>query len=549
MHSLRLFYHTLRHLRVGQIVRRVHRAVRWRSAPDLSPAPSCRTLTGTWSTPGRRPPSLAPGWCFRFLNQERKIVERDDWNRKEWSALWLYNLHYFDDLNAEGALGRADVHQAWLERWVRENPPARGAGWDPYPVSLRSVNWVKWMLAGNLPPAGVVQSLAVQLRHLHRNVEWHVLGNHLISNAKALVFGGVFFEGPEAARWLRTGLSILEREIPEQILPDGGHFERSPMYHSLILEDLLDLVQLSSLWKIPSAVEWRDRVVDMLEWLGIMTHPDGEIVLFNDAAFGIALPPAVLTAYAKTLGFDTRVIPAAPLAVLPHTGYVRSSLGPAVLVADVAPIGPRYQPGHGHADALSFELSVRGNRLIVDTGTFCYGADPVVRASDRSTHAHNTVMVDGVNSSEVWSSFRVGRRAEITHFRQGKNGDEVWVGAAHTGYCRLRRVGLVRRDWIMSPSSLSIRDSVDGAGHHSVEVPFHFHPSVRLRHEAKGRISIILGESDERVGVLTVGNGLSPTIEDFWWHPEFGVAIRGSAVRCRWEGCLPYKFEMTFVWR
>src|SRR5690606_37317091 len=91
-----------------------------------------------------------------------------------------------------------------------------------------------------------VHSLAVQVRWLRRCLEIHLLGNHLIANAKALVFAGLYFSGPEAHRWLATGLRILEREIAEQILPDGGQFERSTMYHALAYEDMLDLVNATT---------------------------------------------------------------------------------------------------------------------------------------------------------------------------------------------------------------------------------------------------------------------------------------------------------------
>src|SRR5205085_8722772 len=129
--------------------------------------------------------------------------------------------------------------------WIDENPPAVGVGWEPYPTSLRIVNWIKWALAGNRMNDKAIASLAVQVRFLSQNLEQHLLGNHLLANAKALVFAGLFFEGDEAVSWLRTGLRLLAREIPEQVLPDGGHFERSPMYHSAILEDMLDLCNVT----------------------------------------------------------------------------------------------------------------------------------------------------------------------------------------------------------------------------------------------------------------------------------------------------------------
>ena len=113
---------------------------------------------------------------------------------------------------------------------------------------LRIVNWIKWFLAAQpdqvLPSRPGSHSLAVQTRWLRSRLEWHLLGNHLFANAKALVFAGLYFDGAEAQAWLVRGCAILARELPEQILADGGQFERSPMYHALALEDLLDLLNL-----------------------------------------------------------------------------------------------------------------------------------------------------------------------------------------------------------------------------------------------------------------------------------------------------------------
>ena len=213
-------------------------------------------------------------------------------NDTKLEKLWLYQLHYFDDLNAQSAEKRTDWHKLLIERWINENPPCRGNGWESYPISLRIVNWIKWTLAGNELSQDAVSSLAVQVRYLFERLEWHLLGNHLFANAKALVFAGLFFQGEEAAKWLNRGLKILSRQVREQILPDGGHFERSPMYHSIILEDLLDLYNLSvayeqdfpAHWKhLPDT--WKNRIQTMRFWLKAMTHPDGEIALFNDAAW------------------------------------------------------------------------------------------------------------------------------------------------------------------------------------------------------------------------------------------------------------------------
>jgi uncharacterized heparinase superfamily protein len=168
---------------------------------------------------------------FRFIGHEGSLDGPADWNNPAHAKLWLYNLHYFDDLRAGGSEQRTEWHRDLIERWRRENPPAAGSGWEPYPLSLRIVNWIAWALADHPLDEATLQSLAVQVRHLRATLEFHLLGNHLFANAKALVFAGCFFSGLEADRWLKSGLDLLDGELREQILDDGGHFELSPMYH------------------------------------------------------------------------------------------------------------------------------------------------------------------------------------------------------------------------------------------------------------------------------------------------------------------------------
>ena len=177
-------------------------------------------------------------WHFLNLNGD---LNKLGWQNNQRSKLWRYNQHYFDDLNSVDAKKRVNWHKNIIEIWVKDNPLAFGLGWDPYPTSLRIVNWVKWVKKGNNLSENAIQSLAVQSRWLAKRIEWHLLGNHLFVNAKALIFSGLFFEGDEADLWLLKGMNILKKELPEQFLSDGGQFELSPMYHALAVIDLLDL--------------------------------------------------------------------------------------------------------------------------------------------------------------------------------------------------------------------------------------------------------------------------------------------------------------------
>ena len=193
-------WHTLRYLQSVQLFGRVWFRL-YRPRPDARAAPPMRSAVGLWR-PCRRAASLMAPMRLRLLcRSSTRLPTPGDWNHVDWPRLWLYNAHYFDDLVADDASARGDWHRELLARWLRDNPPARGSGWEPYPTSLRIVNWCKWALAGNAFDEAARHSLGVQARLAARRLERHLLGNHLWANAKALVFAGCFFDGAEAARW------------------------------------------------------------------------------------------------------------------------------------------------------------------------------------------------------------------------------------------------------------------------------------------------------------------------------------------------------------
>jgi uncharacterized heparinase superfamily protein len=446
-----------------------------RPAADLSPAPPRRAPRG-WRAPAPRVDSLIAPDRVRLLNHEADISAPSAWNDPAQAKLWLYNLHYFDWLGAECDAERTKWRRALVARWIAQNPPGHGNGWEPYPLSLRIVNWIKWALAGAPMAPEWLDSLAAQARWLARRLEWHLLGNHLFANAKALVFAGLFFEGAEADAWLAAGLDILAREVDEQILADGGHFELSPMYHAIIFEDLLDLINLAEATGGAGGSpvgRWRTTAGRMARWLAVMTHPDGEIAFFNDAAIGVAPSPAALGAYAARLGVAPLAAPGEGIVHLAESGYVRLARGDAVALLDIGRIGPDYLPGHAHADTLSFELSIAGRRAIVNGGTSAY-AGPI-RARERATAAHSTVEVAGLDSSEMWGAFRVGRRARVFDVAIHDGADGLEVSAAHDGYRFLAGRPIHRRRWRLEDGLLEVRDEVAGGSRRAL-ARFHLAP-------------------------------------------------------------------------
>ncbi len=456
MKNLGLIFRTVRHLKAVQVLNRL-----WRKRP--MGRVSAAALPWRNEAGCRVPwPEFPRCWNgvdqFTFLNETRKLRSADDWNRAEWPKLWLYNLHYFDCLRQRATLVSRSAQLALVRRWIAENPACSGNGWEPYPVSLRVVNWIKWLTAGE-PLAkddaeAVSASICQQMRALRRRLEYHLLANHLLANAKALVFAGSCFEGKEAREWLQKGMNIYRRELAEQILDDGVHFERSAMYHSIILEDVLDCFNLTG------DALFKDAAERMIAGLVMLTGPDGLIAKFNDAAEGIALAPVVLQEYSRALdvaddsetGRGTRDACPRSRGTRDPTisGFLRKTAGDWTLLAKCGEIGPSYQPGHAHADTWTFELWRGARKLIGDTGCSTY-VPGEVRSYERSTAAHNTVVIDGENSSEVWASHRVGRRFDAKRHE---------------------------RSFELSKEGLCGRDELRGGGVHDVEVRFHLPPGV-----------------------------------------------------------------------
>lgn len=525
-------WHTVRYLRANQIVYRLYYRLGYPLILKRAMAPLGLIELRDWKQPWKaplvgEPAEVAPG-VFHLLGEVGTVYSPSDWNSPHYSKLWLYNLHYLDDLNANGADERADWNDALIKRWTAENPPMIGNGWEPYPLSRRLVNLVKWYGRRGSVPDHLLQSLARQAEALLAQIEWHILGNHLFANAKALIFVGAFFSGRAGDRWLRQGLKILDREISEQFLADGGHFERSPMYHAILLWDLCDLINLADRVGLSELVKRRDTWCMVLargvSWLKAMCHPDGEIAFFNDAAIGVAPDPQMLIDYARSLGCVLPETKNCDFSVvnLKESGYVVVESGRGhKAILDVAEIGPHYQPGHAHADTLSFELSLYGQRVIVNSGTSVYG-EGSERQRQRSTAAHNTVEINGQNSSEVWRGFRVARRAHPIGLNIRKTPNEIRVYCAHDGYHWLPGSPQHSRLWRCGTNWLQIVDRIAGTFQKAVS-RFYLHPSVEIIPNDVLRL-----RSGHTLRWKVEGGQVE--IVESTWHPRFGSSIPNRCI-------------------
>ena len=522
------YLRTIRHLRARQLVYQVrHRLRRNRRAP--------RTLAVTRPMPkpcwpeGISLPAPAANadhavnpilaGVLAFQNRSEMIGFPPDWNITHMPHLWAYHLHYHEFL---WSLDFAQARQVVLHWVANHRPGQRQVGWEPYPMSLRLVNWCGLFFgryraqtrADSALCATLWASIQEQANRLQRNLEWHLLGNHLFENAVALALVGSCFEHPDAKCWFATGLKVLKDELPEQILADGGHFERSPRYQCRILYDLLVLeaCQDGTLKELVQPYTTR-----LAASLAALCHPDGEIALLNDSAFGFFPSPSHLIRLGG-LGppqFGTFALTA--------SGYfgARTPDGHYV-VCDAGPIGPDYQPAHGHADLFSFELSLQGTRVVVDSGVSTYEPGPM-RTYCRSTAAHNTVEIEGQDQVELWAAFRVGRRCRPRDVAWRELPDGFALSGRHEGYRHLPgRPTHARTFRWQRRGKLDIFDRVDADRPLRCVARLHLHPECRISELGSEACIVTIPDGSVRVS----WSGWMKAVEDeSCYCPEFGIEI------------------------
>lgn len=480
---------------------------------------------------------------FKFLNETNSLNEVG-WNNNISSKLWIYNLHYFEYLlQVNSSAFQLDAQNKLIENWIDNNPFGKGTAWEPYPTSLRIINWIKWhWLTGGLSDKAKL-SLWNQVRWLNNRLEYHLLGNHLFINAKALLFASAFFNFNTNSKYFKTANSILKKELEEQFLEDGAHFELSPMYHSLAMEDLLDLINISKI--LPNNLPLKliqEKYLKGMNWLENMIYNNYELSHFNDCANGIAPIYSELEAYAKKLGIEREIRADKKINYYNSSGFVVYKDEKSHLITDFGKIGPNYLPGHAHADTLSFELAVKGERVVVNSGTSIYG-NSVDRLFQRGTAAHSTIQIDMENSSEVWSGFRVARRAFPFNIQINSNSESnnrISFQASHNGYLRLKNKPIHTRKFYFLNNTWSIEDEISGYGN-IVESRIYLHPEIDIQKKER---DLIFSKKNIDLIKFNYDLNLDLKIIDSFYHDQFGVNKANKFIKL--SGISPCNMTINF---
>lgn len=462
-----------------------------------------------------------------------------NWEHPDRSHLWNFNLHYLEFLIPLAAAYRQKEDSRYYEcfrdycsQWIQDNEEGTGDGWHPYTISLRLTNlWICMDGFGDILQRDTEfltklnNSMYAQYCHLQKRMENHLLGNHYFENLKAVLLGAWYFQEPGVYNRYKKKFT---EEIKEQILPDGMHYERSMMYHKIILEDLMRVEKvlqgrrddLQGTGNAGRSAGLKKVIQRMADAAYSLEKDMGRTPLFNDAGDNVARP---LTALLKALEEEFHMIPK-QRAAFRQAGYYILRNKELKIIFDAGEIAPDYMPGHGHCDGLSFELSWKGKPLFVNSGTGQYQGP--LRSYFRSTAAHNTVVIDGEEQSVCWGEHRVGKRIREAAGSYGENRAEGML-ITGSGKRQNRKIILKEREVLISDQ---VKGHVAAYLHLAPEYEYKLlGQEIQIRDRAGKEICRIQTAAGDEVRIHTEGILCS-------YAPEFGKTERIQVLEMVWNG-------------
>lgn len=453
-------------------------------------------------------------WKFSFLNLTKEFTVEVDWNYNDYGKLWNYNLQYLDYLN------QSDINKENAEiiiNSISDNIAIGSLKMEPYPASLRIVNLAKYAMKHDVKNTQIDNIIEHHTSYLLENLEFHLLANHLLENALAILIGSAYLNND---LWFKTANKLVAEQLDEQLLTDGAHYEQSSMYHCIILTRILDSINIlenieNSFEKFECINRLRSDAAKMQAYLKAIVFINGDIPFVNDAAPEIAIEPMKIFSYAQKLGIqNAEIVPG-------ESGYRKFTNLDFELFADYGDLLPSYQPGHAHSDTFNIIVYQKGKPFLVEMGTSTYQNNER-RKLERSSFAHNTVVVNNKNQSDVWGAFRVGKRAHVMGLTETSNSIEAF----HNGYSNL---GIIHKRKIeIGERIISIEDTVTTKSKIESVALFHLHPDLKI-------IEVTNSKLVTNLGVLTFYNSHSFSITSYEYSLGFNLTKEAKLIMVKFN--------------
>lgn len=480
------------------------------------------------------------------------------------SRLELLNLHY---MNYISQFKRSDSILI-IEDWIKNNPSddknSWRYSWNSYALSIRILNWIDHILSiknNKKESLNKIQySCFEQLNHLSNNLEFDINGNHIIKNVRSLLRGATYFSEKQSINWIEKSLRILKIELDFQILEDGMHFELSPSYHLIVLEDFLCIRRSLNFLKgkYPNKVSkeiidnLNSKIFKMSKIINLITHCDNLISLFGDGGLNMAKNPESIL---KKVESENIIILEKNVKnvgswELESSGYYGFKTNKTTFIFDCGYVCPDSLPAHGHADTLSFEWSLYGKRFIVDPGVFEYHPGSK-RNYSKATSSHNTLNINGLDQSEFWSSFRAGRRAIPRIIKKDLQKRSFRMIASHDGYDKLKNKPTHIREIYIDNTRLIVKDEVSKGYFQKAYASLLFSPYVDIddNYNLNKNIRITflklyLDNHNKNFITLKFKANCDFIISQAPWYPNLGESIMTNKITLN-MGSVPCSFKWS----
>jgi hypothetical protein len=470
----------------------------------------------------------------------------------------------------------AELYRQW-QHWLHSNPYPFGINWcSSLEAGLRLISWT-WALqfakmSSYLTPlfySHLLQSIEQHAEYIADHLSLHSsANNHLLGETLGLIYAGSYFGHlVNAPQWRAKGFAVFYQEFFRQVHEDGVIREQTTHYQLYVFYYALLALQAAEWLGQPVPPGFRERLEKMAEFISAILDESGELPSIGDDDGGQALwlashsvPPAKRLLSTAAVFFNRSDFKNQSRSLHPETFWLLgascvttwhdlpsqknskelfyfSEGGYAVvhrtlndldhrLIFDAGPLGLDRMASHGHADALNVILSVAGQPVLIDSGTFTYRGEPGWRDYFRSTHAHNTIVIDGKNQSKIVGPFQWGRRATACFTHLGGDEQPLSIIAKHNGYRKLgvvhqRQVRQEGRCWIIS-------DSILGKVKREVVLLWHLAPGEAKMHSPEHlRLTLANLRVDIKIKASVpffcqIKNGVTNPIQG-WYSPGFGL--------------------------